>query len=173
MTRDNIIVGFIMTLIIGLCALWIVANITGCKSQKAKPTATMEERIEDEHEVDVETTDVVEGDGNELVEITDNSKSTEINTTKLLEQITQQNQNSQGVTADKIEELKTSINNTNNSTILMIILNAFLVVIILVLIGILFWIIRKFFSLSNLMNAAIASDKNNLTTTKLDALKLS
>jgi cobalamin biosynthesis Mg chelatase CobN len=137
-----------------------------CKSQKARSDLLTTDDIKNVQKAAQDTLTAIQGQNNKLDQINDNSQTTLTMTQKMVESTLQQIQSGQGVTAKQIKEMQTKINNTHNSTILMGIIIAIMAVIILILIGVIFWVIRKLFSIKTMVKRIIQSPENDYSYEK-------
>jgi polyhydroxyalkanoate synthesis regulator phasin len=141
--------------------------LPGCESNEQIQEAITEltKQSKDTHKIATKTNNSLQGQDNEIKNIQDNSKKIHQRMKDLTLTVQQENNKTAATTAEKIDDLNTKINNIQNSTALMITINAILAFIILILIGALFWIIRKLFSIKYTVQRVIQSPDNNLTDT--------
>lgn len=143
-------------------ALALVFLLVGCESQSAK----QQEKLAQIHEVAVETKDQVEGNGNVLSQVHDNSQTTLTDIKKSIDQL----QGSAKTTAEQIGEYHQKVVTTNNSTVLMIVLFAISAFINLCFLGAFIFILVKLFKNIGKVRRAIQSEENTLTQEMFDKI---
>jgi len=139
----------------------------GCDSQKTKPVTKLEDDVKGVQKTVTETKKAVEGNQNIIKETNKNVQLNRTEITKIVEQVTQPVQKGLAANAKKIEGFQAEINNQHNSTILMIVLFIISAGLNVLLILILFWVVRKLFSIRTLLRTAVAAPDNDLDEMKL------
>ncbi len=158
-------------LILGILSLiGMIVFLTGCDELSSKLLPEMNDKIDDVHKVSVKTQDAVDGNNNTLSEINDNSKLSIQTFNKRMDTISNQINDSATVSAKEIGNLTQKVNNTNNSTILMIILFSISAVLCIMELGIIFWTIRKVFSMKTHIKRIFESPDNDLDEDKWNGM---
>ena len=161
----------LMIIILGIISIIIILFVlAGCDELSSKLLPEMNDKINDIQDVSVKTNKTVEGSHNEIKEVNDNSKLTMQTFNKRMDTISNQINDSATVSAEEIGELTQKVNNTHNSTILMIVLFSISALLNIILMLIIFWIIRKLFELKGTVYKIISRDDNDLTVEKWNAL---
>lgn len=149
--------------VIAMAIAWV-----GCEETDLinKQDADIKKKIKDIHKVTVETKDIVEGDHNTLTEVHDNSKLTVQHFNEIINNTNEQTAKSAKVTAEHIDNVFQQVNNNNNSTWLMIVLNFFSFTLNVIMLLILALVIRKLIKMKFQVTRVIAADDNDLNDEK-------
>ena len=154
-------------ILMGLAGVGIAILIWlgGCEStpQEASQQSEQTEKLTDLQKSNNEIKEAIDGSNNQLTTEIQNTKVTMQDIRKEIMNMSMQNSKSAAATADRIDNLKQDITNTQNSTVLMSIIIGLLTVVVIVLILVVFWVVRRLFSLKFQVQRVFAAEDNNLT----------